>query len=79
MSILSSLVEIHVRACKGDPINSTVLGIVFYFLFNLFEAMIEELLFGERFLNWLDPIFLLLFTIYIGICIWRCQYYSDDI
>lgn len=60
------------KASNGNPIISTITVMIFYIMFNMFEAGIETLLYGDRFNHWLDPIFQLCFIGYSAYCVWMC-------
>ena len=65
-----------VKASGGNPVLSTATVILFVVLFNIFCASIEFLIFGERFVHWLDPIFTALFITYAGYVVWICGKYN---
>lgn len=69
--------KVIVAACDLNPIFSIVVVGLAYLAFNLVEAMIEDLIFGERFLHWLDPIFGLAFIAYGGLCVYQCAYWKN--
>jgi hypothetical protein len=66
------LTKALVIACKNDPLRTSGLLFIFYTVFTFLEGMLEELIFGERFLHALDPIFLLLFMGLGIMCVWGC-------
>lgn len=37
------------KASKGNPVVSTLTVMLFYIMFNVLEATVERLIFGERF------------------------------
>lgn len=61
---------------KGNPALAVLTVFLFYMAFNGVEASVETLIFGERFLHWLDPIFQLLFMGYAGLTVWYCAAYQ---
>jgi len=69
-----------VVACRGDPLRSVATVFVFYMFFNVVEAVVEELLFGERFLHWFDLVFGVLFISYACLVVRYCRVYviSED-
>lgn len=69
---------IAAHACKGNPILTTLLVGLFYLAFNSLEAMVEELIFGDRFLHFLDPIFSLIAIAYAAYCVWQCAVYNSE-
>lgn len=71
LSIIVSL------ACKGNPILATLLVFLYYMAFSMIEAMIERLLFGERFEHWIDPFFALTFMMFAGLCSYQCAKYKE--
>ncbi len=64
------------RASKGNPVVSTATIILFYVMFNLLEAMVEKLVFGERFEHWLDPLFMMAFISYSAYSVWMCAVFN---
>jgi len=66
------------RASKGNPVISTATILLFYVMFNLLEAGIERLIFGERFEHWLDPFFIMLFISYSAYAVWWCAIFNSS-
>lgn len=60
------------QSCDYCPIKSTGLVFIYFLLFSLFEAGIEQLIFGDRFLHWLDPLFSGVFIAYAACTVWVC-------
>jgi len=60
------------QACKGSPISSTVVVMLFFVMFNVMEATVEKFIFGERFVHFLDPIFALAFIGYSAYAVYWC-------
>lgn len=60
------------KASKGNPVVSTLTVMLFYIMFNVLEANVERLLFGERFEHWLDPFFICAFIAYAAYAVWMC-------
>jgi len=65
-----------VRASSGNPVITTATILLFYVMFNTAEALIEKLIFGERFEHWLDPIFIMLFMCYSAYAVWWCAIFN---
>ena len=61
-----------VRASSGNPVVATATIMLFFVMFNLVEASIETLIFGERFGHWLDPVFALMFIGYAAYAVYIC-------
>ena len=66
-------VAMVVTASRGNPVTSVLVVGLFYVAFNLLEAMIEKLIWGKRFVHWLDPVFALGFVSYAGLTVWACS------
>lgn len=64
-------------ASDGSPVMSTLTVMLFYVMFNLVEAQIEKVFFGERFEHWLDPIFGLAFISYSAYAVWACAKFNS--
>lgn len=60
------------RSSDGNPIVSTITVILFYLMFNMVEASIERLIWGERFEHFLDPVFMAMFIAYAGYGVYCC-------
>lgn len=65
------------QACEGSPISSTVVVMLFFLMFNMVEANIEKLIFGERFEHFLDPIFALAFIGYSAYAVYWCAVFNS--
>lgn len=65
-----------VRASKGNPITATLTVMLFMLMFNMMEATVEKLIFGERFEHWLDPLFICAFMAYAAYAVWMCAAYQ---
>lgn len=76
MNTLDKVTLTLVEASKGSPVTAIAVIMLFYLMFNLLEAMIEKLIFGERFEHWLDPIFICLFIAYAGYAVFFCAAYQ---
>lgn len=63
-------------ASLGNPVISTLAVMIFYLAFSVLEGVIEELLFGQPFKHWLDPLFILLFMAYSAMCVYYCAVFN---
>ena len=72
MKYLRRMAQRIAVASDGNPVLATVTVFIFWLAFNLIEATIEKLVFGERFEHWLDPIFGIAFMAYAAWCVWIC-------
>lgn len=70
--------KILAKAADYNPFVSTLVVMLFYIGFNTFEALIEKLVFGERFEHWLDPIFCLGFIAYAAAAVYQCANRTSD-
>lgn len=70
MNKLQAATFLLVKASNGNPIISTLVIVIFHVAFDRLEMKIEILLFGEHFVHWLDPIFILGFIAYAVYAIW---------
>lgn len=64
-------------ACKGNPVNTTLVVMLFFIGFSVVEAAIEKLMFGDRFENFLDPIFALSFMGYAAYAVYWCAVFNS--
>ena len=58
MNIITKATIYLCKACDNNPIFTTVMIYLAMVFFNMLEAVVEELIFGEHFEHWLDPIFM---------------------
>ena len=65
------------QACDGSPVSSTVVVMLFFVMFNLVEANVEKLIFGERFEHLLDPVFALVFMGYAAYSVYYCAIFNS--
>jgi hypothetical protein len=69
----------HLAAASGgNPVLSTITIMLFYICFNLVEAQIERLIFGERFEHMLDPIFGACFIAYAAYAVYYCAIFNGS-
>ena len=66
------------QACEGSPISSTVVVMLFFVMFNVMEATVEKLIFGERFEHFLDPLFSLAFIGYSAYAVYWCAVFNSE-
>ncbi len=66
------------RAANGNPIITTITVMLFYVMFNVLEAGIETLLFGDLLHHWLDPIYQLGFIAYAAYAVYGCAVYNHN-
>jgi len=78
MNKLQKMTYSLAKASDGNPFTSTITVMLFYFMFNIFEAGIEKLIFGEHFEHWLDPVFQLSFIAYSAYAVWWCAVFKSS-
>ena len=78
MEYLYKLSMCLARASKGNPATSTATVMLFALMFNILEAAIEKLLFGERFEHFLDPIILLAFIGFAAFSVYSCAVHNSQ-
>lgn len=64
------------RAADGNPVISTATIMLFSLMFNLLAGCVETLIWGERFVHWLDPLFLLFWIGYSAYAVWMCAVHN---
>jgi hypothetical protein len=77
-SMIKDMTIVLVRANDGDPVKCVCLIVMFYFLFNLAEAQVEYMVFGERFTHWLDFVFIVSFITYAAYAVLLCAAYKSQ-
>lgn len=65
------------RASNGNPVTSTAVVILFWFMFSIIEAGIERMIFGERFEHWFDVIFAGVFMAYAAYAVIACAVFNS--
>lgn len=65
------------QACDGSPVTSTVVVMLFFIMFNFFEAGVEVALFGKRFEHALDAVFALAFIAYAAYAVYWCAVFNS--
>jgi hypothetical protein len=60
------------KACDESPIFTTVMIFLAMVFFNMLEALVEKLIFGERFEHWLDPLFMGCFIAWAAYAVYLC-------
>lgn len=70
--IIKDSAYVIAKSCDSNPVMTTTLIVLFWFMLNEAEAIVETLLFGDRFTNWLDPIFMTLLIAYSAYVVWVC-------
>jgi hypothetical protein len=73
---LGESANVLAHSTEGNPVNSTLVVMLFWLMFCVFEAGLERLIFGERFEHWLDPLFALAFMGYAAYSVWFCALYN---
>ena len=69
---LQSVTLVLAEASGGNPVISTLTVMIFWLMFNVFEGILESLIFGEKFSHWLDPFFALVFISYSAYAVYWC-------
>jgi len=72
MNTLQAATLALVKASNGNPVLTTATVMLFWIMFNIFEAELEKLIFGERFAHWADPFFTLAFIAYAAYAVYCC-------
>jgi len=78
MTKLQKMTLALAKASNGNPVISTATVMLFFVMFNMLEAGIEKLIFGERFEHWLDPFFMLAFIAYSAYAVWWCAVFNGS-
>lgn len=78
MTQLQKMTLALAKASNGNPVISTATVMLFFVMFNMLEAVIEKLIFGERFEHWLDPFFMLAFIAYSAYAVWWCAVFNGS-
>ncbi len=78
MFLIEKTVLILAESAKGNPIVATIVVYIFYLMFTLLEAIVETLIFGDRFEHWLDPIFIGCFMAYSAYAVYGCALYNSN-
>jgi hypothetical protein len=68
--------RILVEASDGNPAITVATILLLIFVFNLFECVVENLIFGESFVHFLDLLFTAAFITYTLYAIRECAEYN---
>lgn len=77
MNYLAGSGIILAASVEGSAIKAVLLVILYWAMFNVVESSIEKLIFGERFIHFLDPVFACMFIAYSGYAVWHCALYNN--
>lgn len=64
------------KSAGYNPSLSMLVVMMFYLALNFVEQMIERLIWGERFLHWIDPFIACAFIAYAALVVFVCA--MDD-
>ena len=78
MNKLKQAMWVLVEASNGNPLLSVGTVMLFYVMFNTLLAVVEKLIFGDRFEHLLDPIISLLFMAIAGYSVWWCAIFNRE-
>lgn len=78
MNKLQKLTLALAKASDGNPIISTATVMLFFVMFNVLEANLEKLIFGQCFEHWLDPFFIMAFIAYSAYAVWWCAVFNGS-
>lgn len=76
MSIIHKSAMVLAKASDGNPLLSVGTVMLGFVMFNVFEALVETLVFGERFEHFLDVIFNMAAIAYAGYSVYACAIYN---
>ncbi len=71
-NIIVSSAKVIIGSCRGNPVLSVLLVFFYYLGFSSLEAAIEKLIWGDRFVHWLDPVIIIAFGLYSGFVVYGC-------
>lgn len=63
-------------AAGGNVFLAVLTVFLFYIPFSMIEAMVEKMIWGDRFEHWLDPLFMLAFMSFACTVVWACAQYN---
>lgn len=66
------------KSCNGCPVMTTLVIMLFYVMFNVFEASVEVLFFGKRFEHILDLLFQLAAIAYSAYAVYWCAIFNSN-
>jgi hypothetical protein len=64
------------QACDGNPIESTIVVMLFYVGFQVIELSIEKLIFGGPFVHFIDPLSAMAFMAYAAYSVYWCAVFN---
>lgn len=75
MEMFSTLAHALVNASQGKVLPVMLVIVIGYIVVDRIEAMVERLIWGERFEHFLDPIILLAFFAFGSYSVYLCALY----
>ena len=72
MKFLYRMAQRIAISSEGNPVIAVITVILFWLAFNVIEAAVETLIFGDRFVHWIDPLAGIAFISYAAWCVWIC-------
>lgn len=66
------------QASDGNPATTTVVVMLFFVMFNIFESSLEVAIFGNRFEHLFDPFFQLAFICYSAYAVYWCAVFNKS-
>lgn len=77
MNFLQKFFKELAASSKGNPVLSVATIMLFFVFFNMLEASIEQLIWGERFHHILDPFFTIVFMGFAAHSVWACAEFNS--
>lgn len=67
------------KSVGGNPVFALIVICLFYLFFSHIESQVEELIFGQRFQHWGDPVISILFMAYAVYAVYGCAVVNTHI
>ena len=72
MNYIKNAFKVLSSSTDGSPVSSVLVVMLFYVFFNILEASIETLIWGDRFDHILDPFFIIAFMGMSAYSVYAC-------
>ena len=77
MILIAKSTTVVAKSADGNPVIAVLVVMFFYIMLNTAMASIEKLVFGERFVHYLDPLIGCAFIAYAAYVVYACAVFNS--
>ena len=78
MNYIKKSAAVLAIAAEGSPVATTIVVMLFSSLFHFLECTLEVVIWGERFVHFLDPILICAYIAYSACAVLACATYNTQ-